>query len=165
MPILTTDQTGDIGELIAALDISRPVMGRYKRALFKPTHLGGKYPTVDFIVDVLATDSTSLGFFFMQVKSTTPASATTARLSIDIGREKFNRLAKIPAPTYLVGVDINLETSYLVTAYKPRGTQVSSITKAFSLRDDSVKINLYKEVIEFWVVNRPALQRTWFKDV
>ena len=76
MAKLATDQIGGFGELLAATDLSRPVKGRYKRPLFKPTHLGGKYPTVDFIVDVLAADATSLGFFFVQVKSTTQGASS-----------------------------------------------------------------------------------------
>jgi hypothetical protein len=162
---LTADQTGDLGELVVAIDLSRPVRGRYRRPLFRATHLGGKYPTVDFIVDVLAADSTALGFFFVQVKSTASAPPTGARLPLTaVSAERYNQLAGIPAPTYLVGVDVTTETSYLVAAHRARKTPLTSITKAHPLRDDAVKIGLYREVLAFWKSSRPALQRTRFHD-
>ena len=161
----STDLIGDFGELLAAVDLSRPVKGKYRRPLFKPSHLGAKYPSVDFIVDVLGPDFTSLGFFFVQVKSTSQAGDPRNRLPIQVEGEKFNSLARLPAPTYLIGVDMNSETSHIVAAHKPRSTAVSSITRRFRLCDDSTKIDLYKEVLEFWNANRPILQRTRFKDV
>jgi hypothetical protein len=78
------------------------VKGKYRRPLFKPSHLGAKYPIVDFIVDVLAPDSTSLGFFFVQVKSTSRGNNPQDRLPIQVEAEKFNFLARLPAPTYLI---------------------------------------------------------------
>lgn len=161
----TTDQIGHFGELLAAVDLSRPVKGRYKRPLFQPTHLGGKYPTVDFIVDILAPDDISLGFFFVQVKSTSQGVNKTGRLPIAVEQVRFNRLAEIPAPTYLVGVDVAAEMSFIVAAYRPRAASVASILTDFSLRDDEIKIDLYKEVIQFWKANKPILHNTRFKDV
>jgi hypothetical protein len=141
------------------------VKGKYRRPLFKPSHLGAKYPIVDFIVDVLAPDSTSLGFFFVQVKSTSRGNNPQDRLPIPVEAEKFNFLARLPAPTYLIGVDVNSETSHIVAAHKPRSTAISSITRSFRLTDDDTKIDLYKEVLGFWNANRPILQRPRFKDV
>jgi len=127
--------------------------------------LGGKYPTVDYIVDVLAKDSRSLGFFFVQVKSTSQGLDNSGNLPIGVAQTKFNRLANIPAPTYLIGVDTVTEVSYIVTAYKRRTTAVSSIVSDFSLREDRTKIDLYREVVQFWKANKPILRKTRFKDV
>jgi len=159
------DHIGDFGELLAAVDLSRPVKGRYQRPLFKPTHLGGKFPTVDYLVDVLAADSSSVGFFFVQVKSTSQGLNNINKLPIGVEQIKFNRLAEIPAPTYLIGVDTIAEVSYIVAAYKRRTAAVSSIVCDFSLRDDEIKIDLYKEVIQFWQANKSLLRKTRFKDV
>jgi hypothetical protein len=165
MPPLTPDQIGRLAELVAATDLSRPVMGRYHRPLFRATWLGDKYPAVDFLVDVLGRKDTSLGFFFAQVKGTAPARAQAARLSIDVPRERFNQLVRLPVPTYLIGVDVNAEVSYLVAAHRSRRARVSGMTKAYCLRDDAVKIGLYREVLGFWQANKATLQRTGFKDV
>jgi hypothetical protein len=163
MAFLTNDQTGRLAELIAANDLSRPVRGRYQRPLFRATALGDKYPTVDFIVDLLDRDDLSLGFFFVQVKGTRSA-PSGARLSIEVPLDRFNRLVRIPAPTYLIGVDVFTETSYLQTAHRPRRAALSSITKAYPLRNEAVKIELYREVVAFWRANRSNLHNTRFHD-
>jgi hypothetical protein len=149
MAFRTSDQIGSFAELVARTDLSRPVAGNYHRPLFRVTALGEKYPTVDLIVDVLGADDVSLGFFFAQVKGTASGSPAAARLPVDVDLEKFNRLVRVPAPAFLIGVDVIAEVSYLVAAYRTRVTQVSSMTKAFSLRDPRVKIALYREVLAF----------------
>jgi hypothetical protein len=166
MPLLTKDLSGDMGEYLVATDFSRPVKGRYKRPLFRPTILGGKYPTIDLIIDVLAPDSkTRLGFFFVQIKSIQSCALSTPRLPVKVPRIKFNDLVDIQAPTYLVGVDIDSETTYLVGAYRQRSLSVSSISKSFKLKDDDVRIDLYKEVLEYWKVNSPKVKSKNFNDV
>lgn len=164
MGILTTDQAGDLGELLAAADLSRPVRGRYNRPLFKPSFLGGKYPAVDYLIDILAPDNLSCGFFLVQVKSTERAKVGAQRLPINVETDKYNRIATLPAPAYLIGVDLNSERAYLVAAHRRRPSNVSSITKQFPLHSEKIKIDLYKEVVSFWKLNAPRLQTTRFKD-
>jgi hypothetical protein len=166
MLLLTTDQTGDLGQLIAAVDLSRPVMGHHQRPLFKPVFLGDKYPAVDLLVDVLAADASSIGFFFVQVKSTAAAWKDSSRLLIDVEKNTYNQFTRLPIPTYLTGVDVPRETSYVVAAYRPRTSRLSSVSKAFGLRDDAVKIGLYKEVIEYLKNHRKhSSSRTNFNDI
>ncbi len=165
MAPLTSDQVGRLAELVAATDLSRPVRHPYRRPLFRATFLGDKYPAVDFLVDVLGAADVSLGFFFVQVKGTVEGGAAGARLAVDVALDRFNALVRIPAPTYLVGVDVIAEVAYLVAAYRPRNARVSSMTRAYSLRDDSVKIEVFREVLAFWKANRPILQQTRFQDV
>jgi hypothetical protein len=165
MVLLTSDQIGRLAELIAAKELSRPVMGRFRRALFRATALGDKYPTVDLIVDVLGRGAAPLGFFFVQVKGTVTATPPASRLPVEMALDRFNRLVRLPAPTYMIGVDVLAEMAYLVAAHKPRKVPVSSITKSYCLQDDSVRIKLYREVLQFWKAYRPRLHRTAFKDV
>src|SRR5689334_20765389 len=134
MAFQTSDQIGRFAELIAETDLSRPVRGRYRRPLFRAVRLGEKYPIVDFLVDILGPDDLALGFFFAQVKGTTLL-PTGARLAVDVDAERYNRLVRIPAPTYLLGVDVSAEETYLIAAHRPRAAGVSSITRAFRLRD------------------------------
>jgi hypothetical protein len=165
MTFLTGDQIGSFAELLAMTDLSRPVVGHYRRPLFRVTSLGAKYPTVDFLIDVLDANDDSQGFFFAQVKGTSKYSGAATRLSVDLDVQRFNRLVRVPAPAYLIGVDVNAEASYLVAAYRTRANDVSSITRAFPLADPAVKINLYRAVLAFWRANKPLLQGTRFKDV
>lgn len=162
---LTNDQVGRLAELIVGRDLSQPVRGRYRRPLFRATSLCEKYPTADFIVDVLDRSDESLGFFFVQVKGTATVTPPTARLLIDVSVARFNRLVRLSAPTYLIGVDVIGEFSYIVAAHKARTAPVSSITRAFCLHDEDVTITLYREVLAFWKANRPILHQTRFKDV
>ena len=165
MAKLSKDQIGALGELLAAAELSRPVAGRFGRPLFRATSLGGKYPTVDFLVDLLAADDTTVGFFLAQVKATNVVTAPAReRLSVTVSKRKFNELARLPVPTYLIGVDVRSETSYLVAARRIRPTPVYSITKAYNIADDSVKIALYEEVLSFWNAAKRINSQTRFTD-
>jgi hypothetical protein len=167
-PAQYTDSTGSAGESLAIVRLSRPVGGNYKRPLFLPTPLGGKYPTVDFIVDLLGPDSKPQGtFFFAQVKATAVAVDTAARLNINIDLAKFNALAAMPLPTYLIGVDTLAERTFIVSAGKREKTGLSSMTKKHDLKEDDVRVQLYKEVLENWKVNRALLLKlkSHFKNV
>jgi hypothetical protein len=163
----STNAVGDFGENLAATHLSRPVRGFYRRPLFKPAHLGEKYPVVDFIVDVLDPNENSLGFFFVQVKSTRTANALSRRLALTIELDKFNKLARIPVPTFLIGVDTDSEKVFVIAAVKPVLKGFSSITKKFDLTNDAVRIGLYKEVAGYWRKNGPRLDkaRTIFANV
>jgi hypothetical protein len=165
MAFTTSDQIGSFAELVATRDLSRPVGGKYRRPLFRVTSLGEKYPIIDLIVDVIAADDHSQGFFFVQVKGTTRATPTGVRLPVDVELDRYNRLVRVPAPTFLIGVDVISELTYLIAAHRTRTAPVSGMTKAFPLQDASVKIELYREVRAFWQANKPILQRTRFKDV
>ena len=92
MRTMTADQIGRFAELLAAAAMSRPVGGSYRRPLFRATHLGEKYPTVDLIVDLLGPKDVSRGFFFAQVKGTTAAKATDVRLAGLYAARCFARL-------------------------------------------------------------------------
>jgi hypothetical protein len=165
MALATNDQIGRLAELIAATDLSRPVRGRYRRPLFRAIPLGDKYPTIDILVDVLGRNDVSLGFFFVQVKGTTMSTPAHGRLPVGVALDRYNKLVRIPAPTYLIGVDVSAETAYLVAAHRPRKADVFTITKAFCLREDGVKIQLCQEVLAFWEAHKPMLQQTRFHDV
>ena len=165
MAKLSKDQIGELGELLAAADLSRPAAGRFGRPLFRATSLGGKYPTVDFLVDLLADDDATVGFFLAQVKATNHVAAPTRkRLPVTVPKRKLKELARLPVPAYLIGVDIRSEMSYLVAAQRIRREPVSSITKAYNIADDSVKIALYEEVLSFWNTVKNISYRTRFTD-
>jgi hypothetical protein len=151
----STNSTGDLGEILAQLHFSRPLRSGAQLPLFRPSHLGEKYPIVDLIVDVLDDKENSIGFFFVQVKSTTKAAIASKTLPVEIDLKKYNRLAAMPAPTFLVGVDTRAEKVYLVSALKPASKAVSSICKKYDLLDDAVRLALHKEVAAYWKKHKP----------
>jgi len=162
---LTTDQIGDLGELIAAAALSRPVLGKYKRPLFKATHLGGKYKAVDFVVDVLGPNANSLGIFFVQVKSTfAHVKHARSRLPVKVDLQKHNCMVRLPIPTYLIGVELRTERAYIVSAFAPRQTQISSITRDYPLDCDQTRIKLYAELKSHWARAARKPSKTGFTD-
>ena len=153
----SANAVGDFGELLAAIHLSRTVNKHYRRPLFKPTHLGEKYPIVDFIVDALDPMERSHGFFFVQVKSTSTAAISSRTLKLDVELGKYNKLAAIPAPTFLIGVDIRTEKAFVIAAPKALRKAFSSISKKHDLQDETVRVRLYKEVVKYWRRNRSRL--------
>lgn len=162
---MTTDQIARIAELIAATDLSRPVRHPYRRPLFRAMPLGDKYPTADFLVDVIGPDDLPTGFFFVQVKGTTIASTTAPRIAIDVSQERFNRLVRLAAPAFLLAVDVGAERTYLTAATKPRKSAVASMSKAFPAFEDQVRIQLYQEVCAFWSEHKRLRRESRFNDV
>jgi hypothetical protein len=162
---LTTEQIGKLAEYIVSTDLSRPVKGGYERALFRMTHLGDAYPTIDFLVDILGPGAEAQGFFFARVKGTVQKASSAGRLPVAMRPDRFNKMVAIPAPTYLIGVDVRSENSYIVAAHDRRSSRVSSITREYPLRNDAVRTGLYQEVESFWKASRRALRHTRFKDV
>lgn len=67
---------------------------------------------------------------------------------------RFNRLVRLPIPAYLVAVDIQTEQSYLVAACRTRKAAIASVTRAFPLSNEAVKIELYREICAFWTTRR-----------
>lgn len=162
----STNSTGDLGEILAQLHFSRPLKTGAQLPLFRPSHLGEKYPIIDLIVDVLDGNENSIGFFFVQVKATTKAATSSKTLPVEIDLIKYNRLAGMPAPTFLVGVDTKAEKVYLVSALKPASKAFSSICKKYDLLDDSVRVALHKEVAGYWRKHKPRANQltTAFKN-
>ena len=159
----TADQIGSRGELLAALALSRPVLGRYRRPLFEPTHLGAKYPAADFLVDALAASGESVGFFFVQVKATTRTGGQR-RLSLAADRATLERLSRLPIPTHVVGVNLATERAYVAAAFGTRLLRRPSMSTRFPLADDAVRIALYREVSAYWTAPGRRPTKTRFAD-
>lgn len=162
--VLTPDQIGHLAEVATNEDFSTPVQDG-QRVLFRATRLADKYPTFDFLVDILGPDHDSRGVFFVQVKGTTRATQASPRIPIAVGADRFNRMVEAPVPTYLVGVDVNRRATYIVAAHRRRTAKVSSITREFPLGSDAVKLALHDEVAEYWKANGRTLWNTRFRDV
>lgn len=150
------DYTGRRGEFITTVHLTRPDP-ILKCPLFDPTFLGDKYPTVDFLVDIL-DGGKSVGFFFIQVKATETTTPAATAVAATIKDEKYDMLVGIPVPTFLVGVDSVNERSFIIAA-TPSTSKPSSIPMTHDLGLAVVRSRLHKEMVDFWAVHRPLINK------
>ncbi|MBI4902576.1 MAG: hypothetical protein HY820_03010 [Acidobacteria bacterium] len=116
--------------------------------LFSPTHLGEKWPAVDYCVE-LTTLPGKRPFFFVQAKATA-ATAPHNSLRISSTREDVARLLEIPAPTYILGVHEPSKRVFIRSVHD--GVAVKAITQipaTHELTSSNLKM-LHDEVVRFW---------------
>lgn len=147
---MVSDFIGTRGEAIFVQEImnfcGRPL------PYFVAYHLGAKFPTADYLVELVDTDDTT-AFFFAQVKTTRQGYGTRkggrSYLKITVDKDKINRLAHYPAPTYLFGIDEQMAVGYMVAIDKVRQHRISGIPTTF--RVDCVNLALlWQEVKAYW---------------
>lgn len=131
---------GDLGEIMFKLEISRD-------ALFRPSHLGEKWPASDFYVELKGIAETL--FFVVQVKTTSLGMNNRGRLRISVPLKKLNRLRNYHAPTYVAGVDVTNGRVYMTPIHLIAQRGISSLSTAFELNAANRRI-LYDDVIAFW---------------
>jgi hypothetical protein len=153
------DDVGNFGENLAIVCLSRPVRRNYQRPLFRPKRLGDKYPVVDLIVDLNLANQEYAGFFLAQVKATSKAKKTSPHLRLTIDLKKYNALAGVPIPTFLIGVDARREKAFVIAVARHRSQRISKIPKDNDLDNEEVRVRIYKYVREFWRNHRPLLLR------
>lgn len=150
---------GDRGQLLLGLLLTDPC-GR-DVPYFRPRFLGDKYPTFDFIVEVVDYPAY---FFFAQVKATTKGyTKEKNRLHVQLDQQDVERMVACPAPTYLIGIDANqIGVGYLLSINEPRGP-IASLTTKFKI-DCSVLNTLRDEVIEYWKSRDMVLKDSRFRE-
>ena len=154
---MTNDDIGERGELLLALSLTK-LCGR-KEPYFRPRFLGDKYPTFDFIVEVVDRPAY---FFFVQVKATRQGYTSSGdRLLVQLNQTDVDRMVACPAPTYLVGFDAGRRRAgYLLSINEPRD-HVTSLTTKFKI-DCTVLGGLRDEVIGFWESRDMVLKSSKF---
>jgi hypothetical protein len=140
------DVIGERGENIVELCLTD--YEHFAKALFKPTHLGDKWPAVDYYVE-LTTIPNKRPFFFLQAKSTA-AKAPIKSLRISSTRRDVEHLLQIPGPTYIIGVHEPSKRVFVRSVHE--GIAVKAITTipvAYELTSRNLKV-LHDEVLRFW---------------
>jgi len=96
--------------------------------LFRPRFLGDKFPTFDYLVEVVDHPA---NFFFVQVKATTLGyTQDPIRLKIQVPQDDVNRMVACPAPAYVVGIDANATgLGFLLSVNEPRDHIASPTTR------------------------------------
>ncbi len=142
------DSIGQRGESIFCVILTR-LNGR-PNPIFRPQFLGDKWPTVDFIVELTDYAGPRVPYLFVQVKTTREGyTKRENRLKVRVSEKSAQRLALYPAPTYIVGIDENQETGYIISACGKQKTGLSSLSTRFPINKETQDI-LWREVVDFW---------------
>jgi hypothetical protein len=128
---------------------------------FRPRFLGDKYPTFDYIVEVVDRPEY---FFFVQVKGTTRGyTQEPRRLRVQVSQDDVDRMVACPAPTYVVGIDVTaIGLGFLLSVNEPRD-QVASLTTQFRI-DCTLLGQLRDEVVGFWASRDMVLAGSRFRE-
>lgn len=156
---MTNDDVGDRGQLQFSLLLT-DLCGR-DVPYFRPRFLGDKYPTFDFIVELVDHPGY---FFFAQVKATTQGyTRQEKRLLVKLDPIDMDRMVACPAPTYLIGIDVNhIGVGYILSINEPRAP-ITSLTTKFKI-DCSVLKFLRDEVMEYWHSRDMVLKGSRFRE-
>jgi hypothetical protein len=152
------DVIGKRGENIVELCLTD--YQNFARPLFRLTHLGDKWPAVDYYVE-LTTVPKQRPFFLLQAKSTA-AKNPDKNLRISSTRKDVEHLLQIPAPTYMLGVHEPSKRVFVRSVHE--GMTVKAITTipvAYELTSNNLKI-LHDEVSRFWRKGRHKPKDSFF---
>lgn len=153
---------GQRGEALFYILITK-FYGR-RKPIFRPQFLGDKWPTVDFVVELVDYTGNIAPYFFVQVKTTRQGyTKQKKRLKVQVPAREMQRLASLPAPTYVVGIDEINENGYIVSANGEYSEHLTSIHTQFSLNEETQNI-LWEEVKGFWETVAPFRITSKFVD-
>ena len=136
---------GDRGENIFELAITD--YSQFAEPLFRPAFLGDKWPALDYLVELTGVKGLT-PIFFVQVKATAAAIAQN-RLEVELPPKKKKALARIPGPTYLVGVQEPTKRAFIRAVNDRSAHGVYQIPVTHELTPVNLQI-LYDEVKAFW---------------
>src|SRR3954452_16798547 len=102
----TRDDIGNRGEAVFRVRVTEPY-GPGGNPLFRPYHLGEKFPTLDFLVELVGLPAGRVGYFFAQVKATRQglSKRPPVCLKVRVPQGDINRMLVYPGPTCLIGID------------------------------------------------------------
>jgi hypothetical protein len=158
---MESNRLGKFGENLFSTLIMEP----WDRAdaFFDPTFLEGKFPTLDFYVELVGAPGRF--YFFAQVK-TTPngyeGKGKGKRLKVQVSRQDLDSLVEFPAPTYVFGIDQKSWAIYLISAneYVPR---LQSFPTTFPLTQANMQM-LWDEVSTYWTSRDMVLKNSYFRE-
>lgn len=117
--------------------------------LFSVHYLGERHETFDYFIKLLERGNATPYFFFVQVKATRQGYTSGNRLAIRVSKNDMALLRAYPAPTYIVGVNLENERGYILSANEDSPTQLRSIPTRHVLDCNNLEI-LWTEVQTFW---------------
>lgn len=156
---MATEDIGDRGHWLFCC-LMTELCGR-KNPLFRPRFLGDKFPTFNYIVEVVDRPEY---FLFVQVKATTRGyTRNPVRLKVQVTQEDIDRMVACPAPTYVVGMDVTVPgCGFLLSVNEPRD-HVASLTTQFPI-DCDILARLQEEVVAYWSCRDMVLRGSGFRE-
>jgi hypothetical protein len=141
------NELGQRGEQLFSVIITR-FYGR-TQPIFRPQFLGDKWPTSDFLVELIGNMLTTIPYFFVQVKTTRLGYDGQNRLRIQVTAIEMQKLNVLPAPTYVIGIDDITEQGYIICAKREYPGSINGLTTAYPLNEQNQNI-LWLEVKNYW---------------
>ncbi len=144
---MTSDDIGDRGHWLFGLLITELGPTR-NRPYFRPRFLGDKYPTFDYLVELVGHEHY---FFFAQVKATRLGYRTgrgAPRLRVNVSRGDVDRMVASPVPAYVVGVDESQRCGYVLSVNESR-KGIGGLSTKHRLDGGNLQ-RLWQEVFDFW---------------
>jgi hypothetical protein len=148
---------GDRGENLFELAISD--YSQFNRPLFRPAYFTDRWPAVDYVVELLGVADLT-PYLLVQVKATRVPIANN-EIAIDLPPRKKNSLARLPGPTYVVGVQEPTRRVFIRAAFATTGPGIYSIPITHELTPANLQV-LYDEVEGFWRNQDPKPQQSHF---
>lgn len=153
------DVTGFRGEKIVELCLTD--YQAFPEPLFRPGFLEGKWPAIDFYVELTSVRGKRL-YFFVQAKATTSVLGIhSSALTISTNKRDIDRLLQIPGPTYILGVHEPSQRVFVRSVHE--GIPVRAITRiplAYELTSANLRV-LHDEVQTYWDshIHKPTFSR------
>jgi hypothetical protein len=148
---------GNRGESLFELAITDYI--QFRQPLFRPAFLTEKWPAVDYLVELIGVKGMT-PIFFAQVKSTVAAIAV-GQVHVALPPKKRRALARIPGPTYLVGVQEPMKRVFIRAVNDQARPGVYAIPVTHELTPANLQV-LYDEVKAFWQQHDSKPQQSAF---
>jgi hypothetical protein len=119
---------------------------------FQAVHLGEKYPAKDFLVD-LVNPASGQAHFYVQVKATRgkyTGKGRKRKLKVGVSKTGMKALKKVPAPVFVVGIDIETGNGYVVQVTQGTGNTLPSIPLTHPLDCARIK-EMWDWVDDYWL--------------
>ncbi|MFG6464024.1 hypothetical protein ACG04Q_20800 [Roseateles sp. DXS20W] len=152
------DVTGSRGESVVYLCLTD--YSGFAAPLFRAAFLGDKWPALDFYVELRTTRGAGL-YFFGQAKSTAlPLKKRSRVLPVTADRDDVDRLLRIPAPTYVLGVHEPSKRVFIRAVHSGTPSKsISSIPLTHELTPAALQV-LHDEVVAYWGAVSPSKPST-----
>jgi hypothetical protein len=156
------DSVGKRGESIFTVLITRWCDGH---PWFSDTFLGEKHETTDFMIELIEPTA-GHAQFYVQVKSTHAkyrGKGKTRKLDITVTKEDVEKLKRIHAPTFVVGIDIERVCGYIVAITQASKGGINGIPVRNSLNCRALKA-LWREVDDYWKAKNILTRKSRFAE-
>ncbi|MCI0682468.1 MAG: DUF4365 domain-containing protein [Gemmataceae bacterium] len=154
------DYIGRRGEIIFEYLIGKKCKGRF---WFQTTFAGDKAETKDFIVNLIEP-STGEATFFAQVKATSKGYSgkrSARKLRVNVTKKDMKKLKSVNGPAFVVGIDVERQTGYLVAITAETGDRLSGLPCTHKIGCELIE-KLWKEIDAYWAKRKMLAEKSLF---